>query len=173
MHRHRIGLAFAIVALLALTASAQRDAGAKARGDFSFYARSGYSHVNAAHDHASHYEDYLGDSAGVSPRVVRMSGSTIGHHLDLTQQNVDAMREQFVAQDDAESIATLDTIDDHLADARKHHAAAQALATGSPADPAQARKSVQSLQDSLEKVRDLQQSILDRHDVTLQPAPAE
>lgn len=173
MHRHRIALAVALIALLAVTASAQRDAGAKARGDFSFYARSGYSHVNAAHAHASHYDDYLGDTSGVSPRVVRMSGSTIGHHLDLTQQNVDAMREHFVAQDDAESIATLDTIDEQLAAARKHHATAQALATGSPAEPAQARKSVQSLQDSLEQVRDLQQSILDRHDVTLEPAPAQ
>lgn len=169
----RIGLALSLVALLTVSASAQRDAGAKARGDFSFYARSGYSHVNAAHAHASHYDDYLGSSESVSPRVIRMSGSTIGHHLDLTQQHVDAMRDYLVSQNDTASIATLDTVDEHLAAARKHHATAQSLAAESPAATGQARESVRALQDSLEQVRRSQRSLLEQYDLKLQPAAEE
>jgi hypothetical protein len=76
-----------ILVFCSATAHAQRDAGAKARGDFSFYARSGYSHMNAAHAHASHYHGYLGQASVVSPRIATLSDSTVSHHLDLAQQH--------------------------------------------------------------------------------------
>ena len=96
---------------------AQRDAGAKARGDFTFYARSGGSHINAAHAHASHYHQYLSQSQTASPRIVRMSGSAINHHIDLTQQHLEGMRDHFTETGDKKSLAAVDTIEQHLAQA--------------------------------------------------------
>lgn len=83
------------------------------------------------------------------------------------------MRDYVVAQDDTASIATLDTIDEHLAAARKHHATAQSLAAEPPAARGQTRESVRALQDSLEEVRQSQQSILERYELTPQPAAVE
>ena len=157
--------AVVVVVLCSASAHAQRDAGAKARGDFSFYARSGYSHVNAAHAHASHYHGYLGQTGTVSPRIATLSDATLGHHLELAQQHSAAMREYFTTTEDAESIATLEAIDRHLGEAREHHAAAQAAVKQSPQSPQQAQAHVGKLQDSLEQVMQGQKALIDKHGV--------
>jgi hypothetical protein len=157
-----------IMLLCSATAYAQRDAGAKARGDFSFYARSGYSHMNAAHAHASHYHGYLGQTTNVSPRIATLSGSTLSHHLDLAQQHSVAMREHFTKTEDAESIATLDAIDRHLAEAQQHHAAAQAAVKQSPQAPQQAQDHVGKMQDSLDQAMQGQEALINKHGVEKQ-----
>lgn len=161
---------FAVVVVLLCSASAQaqRDAGAKARGDFFFYARSGYSHVNAAHAHASHYHGYLGQTGTVSPRIATLSDSTLSHHLDQAQQHSAAMREYFTTSEDAESIATLDTIDRHLTAAREHHAAAQAAVKQSPKTPQQAQDHIGKLQGSLEQAMQGQEALINKHGVEKQ-----
>jgi hypothetical protein len=158
-------LTAALVLLCSVPAHAQRDAGAKARGDFSFYARSGYSHMNAAHAHASHYHGYLGQTTNVSPRIATLSDSTLGHHLDLARQHSVAMREYFTTTDDAESIATLDAIDRHLVEAQQHHAAAQAAVKQSPQAPQQAQDHVGKMQDSLDQAMQGQKTLITKHDV--------
>ena len=157
-----------ILVFCSATAHAQRDAGAKARGDFSFYARSGYSHMNAAHAHASHYHGYLGQASVVSPRIATLSDSTVSHHLDLAQQHSAAMREYFITTDDAESIATLDAIYRHLGEAREHHAAAQAAVKQSPETPQPAQEHVGKMQDSLEQAMQGQQALVTKHGVEKQ-----
>jgi hypothetical protein len=161
-------LAIVVVLLFSAPAQAQRDAGAKARGDFSFYARSGYSHVNAAHAHASHYHGYLGQTGTVSPRIATLSGATLGHHLDLAQQHSAAMREYFTTTEDTDSIAKLDTIDRHLSEAREHHAAAQAAVKQSPKTPQQAQDHIGKLQDSLEQAMQGQEALINKHGVEKQ-----
>jgi hypothetical protein len=159
-----------ILLLCSATAHAQRDAGAKARGDFSFYARSGYSHMNAAHAHASHYHGYLGQTSSVSPRIATLSDSTLSHHLGLAQQHSAAMREYFTTTDDAESTATLDAIDRHLVEAREHHAAAQAAVKQSPPSPQKAQEHVGKLQASLEQAMQGQETLITKHGVEKQTA---
>jgi len=163
------GLVVSSAALLPATAFAQRDAGAKARGDFTFYARSGGSHMNAAHAHASHYHGYLGRTATVSPRIVRMSGSTINHHIDLTQQHLEGMREHFEAKGDKESLAAVDVIDKHLADAKHHHATAESKARTSPEDIASIQESVSELRVSLDKAISAYGALLAKHDLDDEP----
>ncbi|NDH95037.1 MAG: hypothetical protein EBZ13_11025, partial [Planctomycetia bacterium] len=51
--------AVALCLSLAQPTLAQRDAGAKARGDFSFYGHSSHSHLHGAYYHAGHYGRYL------------------------------------------------------------------------------------------------------------------
>ena len=160
-----------VLLLCSATAEAQRDAGAKARGYFSFYARSGYSHVNAAHAHASHYHGYLGQASSVSPRIATFADSTLSHHLDLAQQHSVAMREYFTTTDDAESMASLDVIDRHLVEAREHHAAARAAVTQSPQSPQKAQEQVGKLQASLEQVMQGQKTLMTKHGVEKQTKP--
>ena len=126
-------------------ALAQRDAGAKARGDLTFYARSGGSHMNAAHAHASNYHGYLGRTETISPRIVRMSGSAINHHIDHTQQHLEGLREHFEAADDKQSLAEVDAIEKHLAEAKHHHATAESKARTTPEDIASIQESVNEL----------------------------
>jgi hypothetical protein len=156
-------LVLASFMVLPAPALAQRDAGAKARGDFTFYARSGGSHMNAAHAHASHYYGYLGGTHTVSPRVVRMAGSTINHHLDLTEQHLDGMREYFVSTDDAASIAAIDATRQHLADAKHYHALAESTARRSPQDIASIRGHVDQVRTSLDKATTSYGELLTTH----------
>lgn len=173
-------LALASLAMLPAPALAQRDAGAKARGDFTFYARSGGSHMNAAHAHASHYYGYLGGTQAVSPRVVRMAGSTINHHLDLAEQHLDGMRDYFVSTDDAASIAAIDATRRHLADAKHYHALAESTARRSPQDIASIRGNVDELRTSLDQATTSYGTLLTTHGLadervvkpSPQPAPA-
>jgi hypothetical protein len=150
---------------------AQRDAGAKARGDFTFYARSGGSHMNAAHAHASHYHSYLGRTQAVSSRVMRMSGSTINHHLELSQQHLDALHEHFEATEDAASLAAVDEIEKQLAQAKHHHAIAESRARTSPEDIAAIQESVEQLRVSLDQAIHAYADLLSRHDVDIQRVP--
>lgn len=150
---------------------AQRDAGAKARGDFTFYARSGGSHMNAAHAHASHYHGYLGRTQAVSPRVVRMSGSTINHHLELSQQHLEALHEHFEATDDAASLAAVGEIEKQLAQAKHHHAIAESRARTSPEDIAAIQESIEQLRVSLDQAIQAYGELLSRHDEDIQQAP--
>ena len=152
---------------------AQRDAGAKARGDFTFYARSGGSHINAAHAHASHYHKYLSQSQTASPRIVRMSGSAINHHIDLTQQHLEGMRDHFTETGDKKSLAAVDTIEQHLADAKHHHATAESKARVSPEDIESMRESVDQLRVSLDKAITAYGDLLSKHGLAEETVPAK
>lgn len=162
-------LLFSSALLMPGVASAQRDAGAKARGDFTFYARSGGSHMNAAHAHASHYHGYLGRTEVVHPRVVRMSGSTINHHIELTQQHLEGMREHFAESGDKASLAEVDAVEKHLADAKHHHAIAESKARTSPEDIAAIQESVDELRVSLTKAITAYGALLAKHDLAEEP----
>lgn len=144
---------------------AQRDAGAKARGDLTFYARSGGSHMNAAHAHASHYHGYIRRTTSVSPRVARLSGSAINHHIDLTQQHLEGMREIFKGADDEESLAAIDAIEKQIAEAKHYHAIAESKARTSPEDIAAIQESVDQLRVSLDKAITAYGALLSKHEL--------
>jgi hypothetical protein len=155
---------------------AQRDAGAKARGDLTFYARSGGSHMNAAHAHASHYHGYIRRTTSVSPHVARLSGSAINHHIDLAQQHLEGMREIFESADDKESLAAIGAIEKQIAEAKHHHAIAESKARTSPEDIAALQESVDQLRVSLDKAITAYGALLVKHEladdeVTPQDAP--
>ena len=164
-----VGLLVSSAAVLPATALAQRDAGAKARGDLTFYARSGGSHMNAAHAHASHYHGYLGRTETISPRIVRMSGSAINHHIDHTQQHLEGLREHFEAADDKQSLAEVDAIEKHLAEAKHHHATAESKARTTPEDIASIQESVNELRVSLDKAITAYGALLAKHDLADEP----
>ncbi len=165
----RLLLALALVVSSLSPALAQRDAGAKARGDFFFYARSGYSHVNAAHAQASHYHGYLGSTPAISPRVAQLSDSTVSHHLDMTQQHLAGMREYFEQTDDADSIVVLDELDKHLAEAERLRVAAHEAARTAPDKPLAVQENVNKMQDSLDKVMAGQETLMQQHGIEKQP----
>jgi hypothetical protein len=163
------GLLMSSAVVLPATALAQRDAGAKARGDFTFYARSGGSHMNAAHAHASHYHGYLGRTETISPRIVRMSGSAINHHIDHTQQHLEGLREHFEATGDKQSLAEIASIEKHIADAKHHHATAESKARTTPDDIASIQESVDELRVSLDKAISAYGALLAKHDLADEP----
>ena len=136
------------------TTYAQRDAGAKARGDFFFYARSGHSHMSAAHAHASHYHSYLSQAKTVSPQIAQLTHATVTHHLDLAEKHSAAMREHLATEKNTEATEMLNNVDKHLSSAREHYKNALSVVKEPPAEPKKVQVHITKMQNALQKAID-------------------
>lgn len=145
------------------TAYAQRDAGAKARGDFFFYARSGHSHMSAAHAHASHYHNYLSQTKTISPQISHLAHATVSHHLDLAEKHSAAMREHLAPEKNTETTDMLNTIDKHLSSAREHYKNALIVEKEPSADPNKVQTHIRKMQQSLKKAIDQHEKLQSKH----------
>jgi hypothetical protein len=122
--------AFAIVAALGFAtvfcttaALAQPDAGAKARGEFNFYGRSAGRSMRGARETSQAYREYAKTAPPqqISPDLAKVASESVGDDLTKTQKHLEWMRTQAKATSDKETLASLDSIDKHLAEAKKHH----------------------------------------------------
>jgi hypothetical protein len=144
--------ALTLLALFALTvpAVAQRDAGAKARGDYFFYGHSSHSHLHGASQHTGHYGRYLESTQTVSPHVSSMTHTAIDHHINQTQAHLDALQQGLEADNNQAALKGVATVNKHLGDAREHHDTLQKLSETKPVDAAASKKVVAKLQASLD-----------------------
>jgi hypothetical protein len=173
MFRPLAALLTAVVALsLALPAAAQRDAGAKARGDFSFYGHSSHSHLHGAYYHAGHYGRYLTSTPMVSPQVSSMTHTAIAHHIDQTQAHLDAMKTSLQAEGNKAGLEGVAKVNAHLDEAKQHHATLQELSKSETIDTAKSKATVDKLQSSLNKAIDEHEKLLDTIDVGTPPVRA-
>lgn len=171
MFRPLAALLTAVVALsLALPAAAQRDAGAKARGDFSFYGHSSHSHLYGAYNHAGHYGRYLTSTPMVSPQVSSMTNTAIAHHIDQTQAHLDAMKTSLQAEGNKAGLEGVAKVNAHLDEAKQHHATLQELSKSETIDKAKSKATVDKLQSSLNKAIDEHEKLLNTINVGTPPA---
>jgi hypothetical protein len=127
LHQLRcLGTGLAVAVLLAgavpSPAFAQRDAGAKARGDFSpFWSSQRASRsMRHARDYSEGLYRYSRESKAISPQVAKAEAEELGRQITNAQQHVGAVRAEI--GDDKKAAAAVDSIQKHLDSAAASHA---------------------------------------------------
>ena len=164
-------LLLAVVALCASTVLAQPSADAKARGRFDFYGRGARSAMRGARESTSSFREYVrgtqpvpgqvrgGDvivreSPGVvvvSPQIAQAAADEIGDYITKSEKHLAWMRRQAEAQNDKETLASLDSIDRNLAAAKQNHATLCSCCMDDNVDAKAAMACCQTIDDSLGK----------------------
>jgi hypothetical protein len=111
--------------MLAAPAFAQRGAGSKIAGEYNFYGRSAASAMRSAREYAGYYQEYVQSAPArqkVNPEVAREAADSIGIYIGKAQKHMASMRKVAEASNDKATLASLDLIDKHLAEAAKSHA---------------------------------------------------
>jgi len=145
-------LSFLLLAVAAIStvgsAFAAPDAGAKARGEYDFYANSAGRSARSARDYSRAYRQYVPTAAAkVNPEVAKAAADSIAHYIKESQKHMAWMRKQ--AGDDKETLASLDLIDGSLADAAKSHHELHAMCIAANVDAAGSMKCCQQIDASL------------------------
>jgi hypothetical protein len=154
------------VALFAHLAPAQPGAGAKARGEFNFHGRGARSAMRGARDSTRSFQEYVQQAqpalpqivrevpsqvAEVSPRIVQAASDEIGDYIYKSERHMAWMRRQAEASGDKETLASLDSIDRNLADAKQKHVALCDSCAADNIDSAEAIACCQVINESLAK----------------------
>jgi hypothetical protein len=113
-----------VVALSATTALAQRDAGSKIRGEYSFYGGAAGRSLRGAREYAQSYREYVrtAPQQQVNAAVAKETADAVGDYIAKAEKHFAWMRKQAQTSGDKETLTSLDAIDKNLADAKKHHA---------------------------------------------------
>ncbi len=116
------------LALLALvvsagTAHAQRDAGAKLRGEYSFYGGAASSAMRSAQETSGYYRQYAqtAPEKKVDADTAKEAADTVGTYITKAQAHLAGMRKHAAAAKDKATLTALESIDKHLAAAKKSH----------------------------------------------------
>jgi len=130
------------VAMSALTALAQGDAGAKARGEYNFYGRGARTSMQGARESVGTFREYVRTTQPapvqsaqpaqivreelgvvvVSPRIAQAAADEIGDYITKSEKHLAWMRRQAEARKDKETLASLDSIDRNITAAKQSHA---------------------------------------------------
>ncbi len=117
-----VSLCVVIAAMVAIsspsTVLAQRDAGAKARGEFGkgFWSNQRASRkMRHARDYSRGFYRYSRDARTIQPSVAKSESDELGRNIDATRKELATVREEYAA--DKEVLAGLKVIEDHLAKA--------------------------------------------------------
>lgn len=105
------------------TAFAQRDAGAKFRGEFGtdFWSstRSAGRYLQSANDGCQDLYQYTNTTPAIVPSVAKKASEDISKNVDAAKKYLGAVRKE--AAGDKAVVAKLDAIEKHLAAAMDHH----------------------------------------------------
>jgi hypothetical protein len=160
-----------VVALCATTALAQPSADAKARGRFDFYGRGARSAMRGARESAGSFREYIrstqpvpGQVVGgevvvrespgvvvVSPQIAQAAADEIGDYITKSEKHLAWMRRQAEAQKDKDTLASLDSIDRNLTEAKQKHATLCSCCMEDNVDAKAAMACCQTIDDALGK----------------------
>lgn len=139
-------------ALATNVALAQRDAGSKARGDFNFYGNAAGGAMRSAQSYSGHYRAYVNQTPErITPAVAKEAADSIGDYIVKAKKHMASMRKHAEANNDKGSLAALDSIDKHLADAGKHHEAMRETCLKETVDGKASLECCRMIDDSLAK----------------------
>jgi hypothetical protein len=120
-----IGTALAVAASLMMPPSqvyAQKDAGAKARGEHSvpfWSSRSSGRRITAARDYARDFQGYIAVNPKPEPAVVKEVTTEIGNNLDEAKKHLAQLKKDFAGNKDA--IVGIESLEKQLTAAFDHH----------------------------------------------------
>ncbi len=119
-----IVLTLASTVFAATAAYAQRDAGSKIRGEYNFYGGAAGRSMRGAREYTQSYRQYVrtAPQQKVETHVAKETADAIGDYISKSEKHLGWMRKQAQTGNDKETLTSLDSIDKHLADAKKHHA---------------------------------------------------
>lgn len=160
----------AIVALSASTGLAQPSADAKARGKFDFYGRGAGRAMRGARESVGSFREYVrgvqpapGPVVGgevvvrevpgvvVSPQIAQTAADEIGDYIMKSEKHLAWMRRQAEARQDTDTLASLDSIDRNLAEAKRNHATLCSCCLEDTVDAKTAMACCQTIDDALGK----------------------
>ena len=162
--RSLIGIAAALIAALALfsqPAQAQKDAGAKMRGEHSvpfWSSRSTARRMNAARDYARDFQRYVAANPKPDPAVVKEVTTEIGKNLDEAKAHLAQLKKDFAAN--KEAVAGIESLEKQLAGAFDHHKLLCECCEKESFDKIATMKCCTDLAEHLDK-------ILDEHDALM------
>jgi hypothetical protein len=124
---HRVLVGFSLAALLGFVlspslASAQHDAGAKARGQHSvpfWSSRSSAHRITTAQNYARDFQRYVAANPKPDPAVVKEVTTEIGKNLDEAKKHLAQLKVDFAGN--KEALAGIDALDKQLTAAFDHH----------------------------------------------------
>lgn len=164
------------VVRIASVVEAAPDAGAKARGQFTFYGSSAHNSFSSARSHADNYQRYLSDTHGVpvpaavpagqaaptadhhaqiaahgavDPDIAREASDAIADDIGRIQRHVDRMLADAKSRGDERTIAELADVNKQLGVARRGHAALHEHHAGETIAPATAMELAQKVNAAL------------------------
>lgn len=146
-----------LVALLVLTpeAFAQRDAGAKARGDYSgtfWSTRSANRSVRHARDYSQGAREYIQATPKASPQYLRADAAEVGRNVAAAKAEVTYLKAQ--AARDKELLSAVTSIEKHLTAAEKEHETFDAECAKDTIDSKATMACCSALSDHLTKAAD-------------------
>lgn len=146
-------LMLAAVTLIAANgiALAQRDAGAKMRGEFGVSGNAASRSMQGARAYYQDYRAYVQTvpQQQVNPVVARHISDAIGDYIEKSQKHMAWMRKQ--AAGDKETLASIDSIDKLLAEAAKSHKDMHAMCLKETVDAAGTMACCQTINKALEQ----------------------
>jgi hypothetical protein len=149
----RIGILLIVTTpLIAVgTTLAQRGAASKIAGEYNFYGSSAGHAMRSARDYAGYYRSYAQTAQPVNPEVAQEAADAIGAYIVKAQKHMAWMRRQAQATNDKETLASLDVIDKHLADAARSHHEMHDTCLKASVEAAGTMKCCQVIDESLSK----------------------
>jgi hypothetical protein len=147
--------------LLPEAAQAQRDAGAKIRGEHSvpfWSSRSSARRMTAARDYARDFQRYVAANPKPDPAVVKEVTTEIGKNLDEAKSHLAHLKHDFAGN--KEAIAGIESLEKQLASALEHHKLLCDCCENESFDKIATMKCCTDLAEHLDK-------ILDEHDALM------
>jgi hypothetical protein len=132
-------------------ALAQRDAGAKIRGEYNFYGGSAGRSMRSARDTSQAYRQYVptAPQQKVNQEVAKEAADAIGGYIAKAEKHMAWMRKQAEADKDQETLTSLNSIDKHLAAAAKSHKDMHEMCLETNVDATGSMKCCQQVDESL------------------------
>jgi hypothetical protein len=153
-----VNKSMALVAILAIatllgipSAFAQRDAGAKIRGEYNFHGGGAGRSMRGAREYAQSYRTYVrtAPQQKVEPEVAQAAADAIGDYITRAEKHLAWMRKQATAGNDKQTLTSLDSIDKNLAAAKKHHGSLCEYCAKDNVEPAGSMECCQEIDSSL------------------------
>jgi hypothetical protein len=146
-----VGLGLVLFMAIGNPIFAQRDAGAKMRGEFGVFGNSASRSMQNARAYYQDYRAYVQSvpAQNINPEVAKHVSDGIGDYIEKSQKHMAWMRKQ--AAGDKETLASIDSIDKHLADAAKSHKDLHGMCLKETVDAAGTMACCQTIDKSLEQ----------------------
>ena len=166
-----VGLVLVAVGSGSFVTAAPAVGTAKARGDYStpFWGQSGGRSIRHARDYSRGYRTYARRAPTVAPMIAKQEAQGIGQNIALAKTQFGELRK---ATTDKDTLASLDVIEKHLAEATKAHAKMHEMCNMETIDAAGTMKCCEDVDAALAKALAEHEKMMKKLEPDAKPAAA-